>query len=78
MRDASFCHLGRVRIEDIILEVVRSLIFCYSDHTERTVLYIFVNGLMTGYTRGTSNRSTLCKDSRYSGLSVVFSRCRII
>lgn len=60
VRDAGFCHLGQVRIEDIILDVVRSLIFCYSDHTERTVLYIFVNGLMTGYTRGTSDRSILC------------------
>lgn len=59
MRDTGFCHLGRVRIEDIIiLEVIRSLVFCYSGHhesTERTVLYIFMNGLINGYSSATSD-----------------------
>jgi len=64
--------LDKVRIEDIVMvEVVRSLMFCYSDHhesTERTVLYMFVDGLMNDYTRSTANFHAYVQDVLGSGL----------
>ncbi|KAF5696219.1 hypothetical protein FMUND_15752 [Fusarium mundagurra] len=60
MRDAGFFHLGRVGVEDTMLQVIRSWMFCYSDHhksAERTVLYIFTNSLTNGYTRRTCDTS---------------------